>query len=202
MTARAVAARDHEADRWATYLRHMGRCIDDLLQGYVTLGAMVARDGSTGGGGGGGQSGSEVPAPVRLEVIDAMTTVEQAVGQYVPLVRGALRMGMAKRDSRRREVRTVEGLRFLGRSLQAVYGDSPDLGDRLTDALWSARSDVARYTGEGLRPFRVERPCPACGAPSVWVQPETLTTRCSSCGDRAAASVASLVFSVSTPAPQ
>lgn len=202
MSAHGTTVRDVEATRWETYLRHMTRCVEDLLHGYVTLGAMVARDGSAAGGGGGGRAGgAEVPAPVRLEVIDAMSGLEDAVATYVPLVRGTLRMGLRTQDRRTRAERTVDGLRFLGRSLRAVYGDDPDLGDRLTDALWTARADVGRYTGEGLRPFRVERPCAACGATSVWVRPEQLTTRCAACGDRSAASVASVVFSVSTPSP-
>ncbi len=188
-----TAQTDYER-RFAAYLDLMASCAADLVVGYVALHGMVARSGSApAGGGGGGGKRDDVPTPVDLGVVDVMTAVEQTVNRYVPLVRGALRMGLSVDERTARQRRTVEGLRFLGKSLPRVYDVDPVLGDNLADALWGARHDVARYTGEGMRPYRLEQPCPACGSASVWVNPEGIKTRCAACGDTAGWSVSQLV---------
>lgn len=191
-------ARLEEEARWTHYLDLMGRVVGDLVHGYAALGGLVARGSGSGLSGGGG-GGVEIPAPIRLEVVDAGRVVDVVVDECVPLVRGALRMGLwSDRDSDRRR-RTVGGLRFLGSTLRQSHEQDPELGNRVTDSLWGARKTVAQITGEGLRPFRLHDPCAECGERQVWVEPGTWKSRCAACGAKRAPATASLVFSVSTP---
>lgn len=195
-----TAQTDHER-RFATYLGLMAACVDDLVVGYVELIGMVAR-GAGAPHGGGGRSTDAVAAPIRIGVVDAAAAVERVVEQHVPLVRGALRLGLNADAATSRHRRTVDGLRFLGASLRAVYETDPDTGDRLTDALWDARRDVTQYTGEGTRPYRLEDPCEACGQHAVWVNPTSISARCTACGNTAAWSVSQLVHVTVSAQPQ
>lgn len=183
-------------DQWAHFLRTMDKAVAELAEGYVALSGML-----TPGAGAPGESGSSssgIPAPLRLDVIDVMAMVERTVAELVPLVRGALRLGLDTGPRDERIVRTVRGIRFLGRVLQPVYDDDPVLGARVTDELWDARRRVSIVAGEGVRPFRLAAPCQSCGASEVWVRPDRWQTRCRACGVVEAADGASVVFSVSS----
>lgn len=191
-----VTVAEVSAEEWGRFLVLMGKAVDELAEGYVALSGLIGR--GSGGEPAVGGSGTVAPAPVRLEVVDRMAEVEALVVELVPLVRGALRMGLGPVGGEGpRTVRTVRALRFLGASLRAVYEADPVVGERVTDGLWRARARVRVLTGEGRVPFRLAAACGECGAAEVWVRPDRWRSRCRACGHVEAAS-ASTVFSSSS----
>ena len=142
--------------------------------------------------GGGGPSRTAAPAPLDLAVVDLLEEVHATVRRHVPLIRGALRMGLGTKgpgaDSPTSRVMTTAGhLAFMARSLPAVWAESPEYGQEVVSDMWRVWGRVQRALGRpNRRPHRIDDPCPECGELSLWVDLARLCVACGmpSCGWR------------------
>ena len=124
--------------------------------------------------------------PIAVDVVDTIAEVESMVARHLPLVRGALRLGPAAPvPGTTRVTATVSAILLIGQSLREVAADSPVYAGEVAADVWKLFGRVSRTLGRPrVRPHRVDDPCPACGLPSVWVDPAGLRIACGlpSCG--------------------
>jgi hypothetical protein len=185
---------DHTA-QWAAedarlLAAHIGRTagrLEVLAERYAELRTMLAA-------GGGGKSADGIVArgpagprvPIRVEVLDTMGEIDGYLAAFLPLVRGALRLGvgagqwvMTARDGGdARTARVRSSLLFLAGSLGPVYAEDPHLGDDVSRGAWQLERRAGWIFGDRSRPFALVDPCPSCGVAALWVVPERMAIVC------------------------
>jgi len=185
---------DQEARLLAAHIARTAGRLEVLAERYAELRTMLAA-------GQGGKPATELitrgPAgprvPIRVEVLDTMGEIDRFLARFLPLTRGAMRLGvgagvwaMSPRDNGdARTARVRSGLLFLAGGLGTVYGEDPALGDDVSRGAWELERRAGWIFGDRSRPFALTEPCPACGVPALWVVPERMVIRCGNpaCGD-------------------
>lgn len=175
-------------DRMVLWVERTRVTLDALAECYLELEVLVG--GRQGGDVGGGSHVSARP-PLDLHVVDLRAAVEGLVGRFVPLVRGALRMGLsagpapAPKAGERPKVEMppppaapAAALGWLRDALAGVAGEDPDLARELGAAAWGLRGPVERACGRQPRPYRIGEPCPSSGALTLFVDPHRGVVRC------------------------
>jgi hypothetical protein len=166
--------------------RTAGR-LEVLAERYAELRTMLA----AGSGGkvadgmpGHGPAGPRVP--IRVEVLDTLTEIDGYLAGALPLVRGALRLGVGsgqwsmgpKDGGDARTARVRAGLLFLASGLARVYQEDPYLGDDVSRGAWQLERRAGWIFGDRSRPFALADACPECGVPALWVVPERMAIVC------------------------
>jgi hypothetical protein len=182
---------DWAADQARLLQAHIRRTVgrlETLAGRYGELRGMLAAD----SGGRPDTEGGSRPAagprmPVRVDVLDTLAEIDRFLLDWLPLVRGTLRLGSgsglwtaetADRGGDVRAARVRSGLLFLAGSLGAVYADDPGLGDDVSAGAWRLERRAGWIFGERSRPFALVEPCSACGVPALWVVPERMAIVC------------------------
>jgi hypothetical protein len=178
---------DWEADRARLLAAHIARTVgrlETLAGRYVELRAMLAADSAGRPDTEGGSRPAAGPRlPVRVDVLDTLADIDRFLADWLPLVRGTLRLGSGAgnwtvRTGDGGAARVRSGLLFLAGSLGAVYSESPGLGDDVSAGAWRLERRAGWIFGERSRPFALVEPCAACGVPSLWVVPERMAIVC------------------------
>ncbi len=152
--------------------------IRSLAGDWVTLARFV----QVGGGGGADASGvrttpTEARIPVNVDVIDLREGISRSVREFVPIVRGTLRMGVEPMKS----TATPALLRFVAGAFPRLHDTDPCLGDDLAEAMWGFHrraNAILNGVDRTLRPYRLDEPCPQCGLLSMWADPEEWRLGC------------------------
>jgi hypothetical protein len=124
--------------------------------------------------------------PIRVDVLDTLTAVDRYLADWLPLVRGTLRLGSGsgywtagtKEGGDGRAARARSGLLFMAAGLASVYADDPGLGDDISAGAWKLERRAGWIFGDVSRPFALVEACSACGVPSLWVVPERMAIVC------------------------
>ena len=167
MTKTHATAVDEWLGRTVTAVRDLGPTYVDLSQATAATGSGVADDS--------GIRGSKVhaPAPIRVEVIDALADIRQFATRYADLARGTLRMGDLELAG------TGRRLTFVADVLPRLDAADPNVVDDLAAAVWDISRTARRLLdAPPRRPYRTEAPCPVCGAMSMWVDPQHYRVAC------------------------
>lgn len=185
MTEIRAAFEEAQAEHDAEHLTAAQTAIDGLLVRYTELhgitgaGSSAPRD-STGIR---GSRGLDLPAPVRVDVVDCIALIETVTRDMVTISRVALRL--------KREDRTGTGSTTRA---QVTAARLVDLRERLPEVWRRSRStalDVARRTWDlheqagdllDLSPYAYRlggSVCPACGlGETLWTFPERWQVKC------------------------
>lgn len=177
---------DWEADRARLLQAHIVRTVgrlESLAGRYVELRAMLAADSSGRPDSEGGSRPAAGPRmPVRVDVLDTLADIDRFLADWLPLVRGTLRLGAGSgfwtAGTADRAARVRAGLLFMAGSLGAVYADDPGLGDDVSAGAWRLERRAGWIFGERSRPFALVEACSACGVPALWVVPERMAIVC------------------------
>jgi hypothetical protein len=178
---------DWAADQARLLAAHIGRTVgrlETLAGRYVELRGMLSADSSGRPDTAGGSRPAAGPRlPVRVDVLDTLAEIDRFLADWLPLVRGTLRLGSGaglwtpdRGDAGAARVRA--GLLFLAGSLGAVYADDPGLGDDVSAGAWRLERRAGWIFGERSRPFALVEACYSCGVASLWVVPERMAIVC------------------------
>ncbi|MCY4726726.1 hypothetical protein NYO98_10590 [Nocardioides sp. STR2] len=142
----------------------------ELAAQHADLGAYVAhgtRPGPPSDGVGIRGTRIEQPVPIDVEVVDVRRAIETDARRYADLARGTLRIKGAMSTT------TAGRLGVVADRLPDLHAADPDLAAEVVEKVWDHHRIASRIVEppRGLRPFRIEETCPACGMPSLWVDP-------------------------------
>jgi len=154
----------------AGWISRAATTIRELAAQHADLAGHVAAGSGSGASDGVGIRGTKVAPdlPIRPEVVDLRGAIERDAKRYASLVRGTLRGTVTV------PVGTAGRLGMIAEHLAAVHVEDGVLAAEVIEAMWDHHRDASRIVDppRGLRPFRIEDPCPVCGFPSLWVDPK------------------------------
>ena len=162
-------------DGWAIFLGKVNRCARDVIDGYAELAEMVTPRKGTG-------EGPAAPdpfpkAPANLDAIDLAAEIEREVKRLHRMVCGVLQIH--KTGPRTSPI--ADAVRFLAHSVPALWTGHRRIGEDVVDTMWMLAGKTNRRTHPS-RTYLTARPCGACGAPAVMVDPDHARSRCAACG--------------------
>jgi hypothetical protein len=176
-----------DARQLAAHVTRTAGRLEALAERYSELRSMLAA-------GSGGKAADGVTArgpagprvPIRVEVLDTMSAIDEYLARCLPLARGALRLGVGagtwsmgpKDGGDARTARVRAGLLFLANGLASLYAEDPTLGDDVSRDAWKLERRAGWIFGDRSRPFALAEPCPACGVQALWVVPERMAIVC------------------------
>jgi hypothetical protein len=166
----------------AGWIARAATTIRELAAQHADLAGHVAAGSGSGSSDGVGIRGTKVEPdlPIRPEVVDLRAAIEKDAGRYAALVRGTLRGTVAVPPG------TAGRLGLIADNLAAVNDADDALASEVIEAMWDHHRSASRVVEppRGLRPFRIEDPCPLCGFASLWVDPKGWRIGCGMPGCR------------------
>lgn len=141
----------------------------ELAAQHASLAAFVAAGSGRGPSEGVDIRGTKVhpDIPIRAEVVDVRAAIEGDARRYAALTRGTLR-------HQQNPPTTAGRLGVIAACLPDLHAADPALAAEMVEALWEHHRRASRIVDppRGLRPFRIDDPCPECGHESLWVDPK------------------------------
>lgn len=178
MTGSSLAWSSEDRDRIAAHAARTAAATRQLagcyraLQGETLTKRQGVRDSQP--------SGPRMPGSQVLVNVEAMALVSDIEREALAAAQALDDLGRRAADRRAegRTARTLARLGVVAAALPDAYAAGSAAAEDAAGVVWRLLEQGQRALGLGTRAFRADEPCPACGCPSLWVEPDQLRIGC------------------------